>query len=76
MDTKKTNKDSKVQVNLLLDQDDFEWIQSEAKSNAMTINEVIESLISTMRCMTDSKDSMMSGIMGMFDEGNDDGILN
>jgi len=58
MDTKISKK--KVQINLMLDSEIVEWIISEAKENDMSLDEVVESLVMTIRCMSEVKDLLTS----------------
>lgn len=58
-------KEGKVQLNLMLDADVVEWINTEAKDNNMTIDEVVESFVVTMKCLSEGKDLMMSELVGI-----------
>jgi len=63
-----------VQLNITLHQEEVDWVKSEAEENNMTIDEVIESVITTIRCLTESREAMVSGIIG-FMGGADGGDM-
>ena len=65
MKKENTQKEEKVQLNLMLDAGIVEWINTEAKDNNMTIDEVVESLVVTMKCFSEEKDLMMSELVGI-----------
>lgn len=70
MNTKNTEIEGKVQLNLTLDAEIAEWLNDEANDNNMTIDEMVESLVHTMRALAQLKDETMGAAFSML---NDDG---
>lgn len=59
MNTKNKEIEGKVQLNLILDTEIAEWLNDEAADNNMTIDEVVESLVQTMKALAELKDETM-----------------
>lgn len=70
MKTQNTEIEGKVQLNLTLDAEIAEWLKEEANDNNMTIDEMVESLVHTLRALDQLKDETMGAAFSML---SDDG---
>ena len=55
---------NKQNITYRLDTEVVEWINNEAQTNNMTPDEVVESLVFTIRALTELKDETMGGWLG------------
>lgn len=58
-------------MNLLLEKDAVEWLIKEAQSDNITPDEVVESLVYTMKCIKEHKAETISAVISML--SNQDG---
>jgi len=66
-----TNNDGKVPLTLALDSETTEWLKSEAADNHMTIDEVVESLVHTIRALTEITDETMGAAFSVLHDDSD-----
>ena len=52
-----------------------EWINNEAQTNNMTPDEVVESLVFTIRALTELKDETMGAALTMLENNQNSGDL-
>ena len=58
-----------------LDLEVVEWINNEAQTNNMTPDEVVESLVYTIRCLTECKDETLGAALTMLGNNQNGGDL-
>ena len=58
-----------------LDAEVVEWINNEAQTNNMTPDEVVESLVFTIRALTELKDETMGAALTMLENNQNSGDL-
>ncbi len=61
---------NKHDVTYRLDSEVVEWINNEAIENNMTPDQVVESLVFTMKCLTECKDETMGAALTMLGTGD------
>ena len=61
---------NKQNITYRLDTEVVEWINNEAQTNNMTPDEVVESLVFTIRALTELKDETMGAALTMLGNQN------
>ncbi len=61
---------NKQNITYRLDAEVVEWINNEAQTNNMTPDEVVESLVFTIRALTELKDETMGAALTMLGNNN------
>ena len=66
---------NKQNITYRLDTEVVEWINNEAQTNNMTPDEVVESLVFTIRALTELKDETMGAALTMLGNNQNSGDL-
>lgn len=66
---------NKQNTTYCLDLEVVEWINNEAQTNNMTPDEVVESLVFTIRALTELKDEKMGVALTMLENNHNSGDL-
>ena len=66
---------NKQNITYRLDTEVVEWINNEAQTNNMTPDEVVESLVFTIRALTELKDETMRAALTMLGNNQNSGDL-
>lgn len=66
---------NKQNITYRLDTEVVEWINNEAQTNNMTPDEVVESLVFTIRALTELKDETMGAALTMLGNNLNSGDL-
>lgn len=66
---------NKQNITYRLDAEVVEWINNEAQTNNMTPDEVVESLVFTIRALTELKDETMGAALTMLENNQNSGDL-
>lgn len=66
---------NKQNITYRLDTEVVEWINNEAQTNNMTPDEVVESLVFTIRALTELKDETMGAELSMLGNNQNSGDL-
>ena len=66
---------NKQNITYRLDTEVVEWINNEAQTNNMTPDEVVESLVFTIRALTELKDETMGAALTMLGINQNSGDL-
>ena len=66
---------NKQNITYRLDTEVVEWINNEAQTNNMTPDEVVESLVFTIRALTELKDETMGAALSMLENNHNSGDL-
>ena len=66
---------NKQNITYRLDTEVVEWINNEAQTNNMTPDEVVESLVFTIRALTELKDETMGAALTMLENNQNSGDL-
>lgn len=66
---------NKQNTTYCLDLEVIEWINNEAQTNNMTPDEVVESLVFTIRALTELKDETMGAALSMLGNNQNSGDL-
>lgn len=66
---------NKQNITYRLDTEVVEWINNEAQTNNMTPDEVVDSLVFTIRALTELKDETMGAALTMLGNNQNSGDL-
>lgn len=66
---------NKQNITYRLDAEVVEWINNEAQTNNMTPDEVVDSLVFTIRALTELKDETMGAALTMLENNQNSGDL-
>ena len=66
---------NKQNITYRLDTEVVEWINNEAQTNNMTPDEAVESLVFTIRALTELKDETMGAALSMLENNHNSGDL-
>ena len=66
---------NKQNITYRLDTEVVEWINNEAQTNNMTPDEVVESLVFTIKALTELKDETMGAALTMLGNNQNSGDL-
>ena len=66
---------NKQNTTYCLDLEVVDWINNEAQTNKMTPDEVVESLVYTMKCLTECKEETLGAALSMLGNNQNGGDL-